>query len=461
MKLFRSFKGKKTGDESVVKGSNGKKNNLKKNAPKSKKSKSKKDTLTIDTMDLSVRNDGMPRISIALTMAELQDEAIARGIERQFLPTNKAALLEFLVDGSIYLRKTKAWMDVERLKDEMANDCRRIEEENHSRLEAQSVEGMLSRQPFGEDRSSPVHAYHGTRASTTSTSTSIYDSKTQCNTASLSRSDSDDDDHSPPSIEERTIDDLTDDDMHAWKTEHSMLDMSSIQSPTARCRGHTFQLANHRSSFQSMPPEETVMGNLLKIFPLSCTTCRAGAVASPTAKSKEVVEKSDLQKEPKLREPISTRRNQRTAERTNELIDLQQKWDASSVFEAWIITPPDNNKVPKGSMMKGYTVWCSIATADVQFPPKNFDTTYRHLNDANSRARFMFYWRNPWHLSPNKMSESVLIQSDNSAMSGCASTFHCVHPNGDKWIVSVVNDSTFKYLDDASLQRHDLDCELL
>jgi hypothetical protein len=461
MKLLGIFRGKKDDEtETVIKAgtsTNGKKNT--KNV-KSKKAKTKRDALTIDTADKSVCQEGMPRISMALTMSELQDEAMARGIERQFLPTNKESLLEFLVDGSIYLRKTRAWMDVERLKGEMAADCRRIEEENHSRLEAASGEGKPSRQPYGEDRSSLPQEDDGTRAFASS-SASGYDNKMTCdNTASLSRSDSDDDDHTPPSTAERTNDDLTDDDVDAWKREHSMMDMSSLHSPTTgRYRGHAFKLANRSSSFQSSPLEDTsVLGSLMKIFPLSCTTCRT--VNIPNTKEAQVVEKNDLQKEQKVREAIQ-RRNQWKPERTKEQMELQQKWDASVQFEAWIITPPDSNKTPKGSMMKGYTVWCSIATSGVQFPPKRFDATYRHLNDANSRARFLFYWRNPWHLSPNKMSDSVLIKSDNSAMSGCASTFHCVHPNGDKWIVSVVNDSTFKYLDDASSQRHDLDCELL
>jgi hypothetical protein len=134
-------------------------------------------------------------------------------------------------------------------------------------------------------------------------------------------------------------------------------------------------------------------------------------------------------------------------------------WDAFRQFESWIITPPPNNKIPDGSSKKGFTVWCSISSDTTSgSPEKLFDTTYKKMTDANDRARYLFYWKNPWGMSPQKMLEVVHIKSDTSSNATNASTFHCVNSNADEtWIVSVVNDATFLYLDSARHYRHNLD----
>ncbi|CAB9510981.1 expressed unknown protein [Seminavis robusta] len=195
---------------------------------------------------------------MGLTMAELQDEAMARGIERQFLPSNKKDLLEFLVDGSIYLRKTKTWMDVERLKGKMAADCRRIEERKYSKDEAinesreeVSTTREVAKASIRDERASMreiktairevrQHHYRNNtniteeglpvditgrvvppppdaderKSTATSIATSVYDNKTPpCdNTASMSRSTTADDDTGvedvfPPVVNERRADD--------------------------------------------------------------------------------------------------------------------------------------------------------------------------------------------------------------------------------------------------------------
>ena len=108
--------------------------------------------------------------------------------------------------------------------------------------------------------------------------------------------------------------------------------------------------------------------------------------------------------------------------------------------------------------MSAFTVWCSFssagaATSSTRPPKKHFDASYKNLEDANDRARYLFYWNNPW-AHPEDMANIVMIKSDNSAYKDCANTFHCVHPNGEQWSVSVVHDSAFKYLDNATEERH-------
>lgn len=358
--------------------------------------------------------DDMPRISNQLTTKELQHEALARGIERKYLPSSRADLLNFLVDGSIYLKKTKAWKDVERLKSKMEADCRRIEEEK---------------------------------------------SKLDCaNTASESHSNSSSDKAGSGILDGDLLDPAT------FSRDPSQ--MSSIQStiPSQQV-SHRRQDSRHtflgRDLSFATQTEETSMGQLMRFVTVGCVvpTCSARVSTNDHEVNKTG---SDRRKEKELAE-VFERRTHMKEGRKQESIEHQQKnvkkWDESVQFEPWIISPPKNNQKPSGNSLKGYTVWCSISSDVPDSPPKQFDATYKGLGDANDRARYLFYWRNPWRLSPVKMVEFVLVKSDNSENNDCTSTFHCVHPNGDKWIVSVVHDSTFKYLDNASTSRHDLDQE--
>ena len=321
------------------------------------------------------RDDDMPRISMQLTMAELQEEAFARGIEKQYLPTTKRELLDFLVDGSIHLRKTDAWKDVEALKSKMEVDCRRIEQEKRQNESEERDQFPLTppnnNQKDGHYSGNMSHPYK------------------------LS------------------------------KGEESLLDMSSMQStlqstvPSTLATSRYTRGLERDNSFRTS--EESVVGDW-RIFPIRCGLplgCGVGA-----CKTKD--ELHDEEHELDLKEIQSK-------DSIDMLLKHNIQWDASLQFDRWIIIPSHKNKRPKGNSLKGFTVWCSVISRGQIFPVKHFDTTYRNLADANDRARYLFYWKNPWKLSPTKMVETVFIKSDTSANNESANTFHCAHPNGDKW----------------------------
>jgi hypothetical protein len=52
----------------------------------------------------------------------LKDEAICRGNAPEQLPTTKAGLLEYLVDGSVHLKETRAWKEVEAIKAQLQTE---------------------------------------------------------------------------------------------------------------------------------------------------------------------------------------------------------------------------------------------------------------------------------------------------------------------------------------------------
>lgn len=380
---------------------------------------------------------GMPRISIELSMNELQEEAMARGIDRYCMPATKHELLEFLVDGSIHLRRTKAWMDVENLKDKMKADCRRIEEEKTVMNEGCS------------------------------------------HTASQSESDSDNEDQfHVPAMRGGQFDEIPEPLTFSTTREHSQV--SSLQStlPSRQVYNNGYKQERELavrpsqrsvalrpdSSFNSNEEldHETAMATLWSFFHCGVPGCgarptRPRPVLSPTRK------KGDRRKNKEMEQAMERQKEALPWKAEGSVAGgkpkMNPQWDAMRQFEPWIISPPHNNRKPGGSMMKGFTIWVSISS-DVldQCPPKQFDATYKNLSDANDRARFIFFWRNPWRMPPAKMAELVLIKSDNSGHNNDgASTFHCVHPNGDKWIVSVVHDATFKYLDNAENSRHSFD----
>jgi hypothetical protein len=395
-------------------------------------------TASIDSKE----SDKMPRISMELSMVELQEEAMARGIDLSILPTNKNDLLNFLVDGSIHLRKTSAWQDVQRLKTKMEADCRRIEEEKKTFEDTACSSGVISeRDHFRRVQSemeSRQHQFqsHGEHANG---SNMLSQYKQRVSSA---------------------------------REDLSLLDMSSFQStlPTFFTNPHTVQLRQD-PSFQSNQ-ETLFLEWIMPSFhvPLGCsaTNMCKGAEGEKELLSDTTIEiaklDNTLQKErqqEKELDDLLARRNKIKETKVKENVEMQrqvrQKWDASLQFEPWIVSPPTKNMTPNGSLMKGFTIWCSLSSDLNPIPDKQFDTTYKSLGDANDRARFLFYWLNPWGLAPQKMVEVVHIKADNSGNNECANTFHCVHPNADKWIVSVVNDATFRYLDNASMIRHSLD----
>ena len=77
---------------------------------------------------------------------------------------------------------------------------------------------------------------------------------------------------------------------------------------------------------------------------------------------------------------------------------------------------------PDGNKMKGYTVWCSDGYGNDGWhsyegpPDKEFDSTYKTKEDANERARYLFYWKNPWGQQAEEIMEGYSGESHHKSV---------------------------------------------
>ncbi len=116
-----------------------------------------------------------------------------------------------------------------------------------------------------------------------------------------------------------------------------------------------------------------------------------------------------------------------------------------------------------------YTVWCSVEYRrhdapgdwlDANTPAvKRFDSVWATKSEANSRAKYLFAWKNPWELPAEKIFEDFLKEV--WTVDGlrkelfCSSLLTLYHPI--KWAVGVAHPAEFPYLDYATYERHDRD----
>lgn len=129
-------------------------------------------------------------------------------------------------------------------------------------------------------------------------------------------------------------------------------------------------------------------------------------------------------------------------------------------FEESIIKPSTQNKKVDGNEKKGYTVWCSCGYRPDGFhsysgPPEvEFDTTYMSKDEANARARYLFFWKNTWGWKPEQIEENDEVKK--VLINGLVK-YEVWPDDSEVWTVAVVPDVAFEYLPEASKTRHTYD----
>ena len=127
----------------------------------------------------------------------------------------------------------------------------------------------------------------------------------------------------------------------------------------------------------------------------------------------------------------------------------------TETFTAKIKRPPASNLKPSG---KGFSVWSSCGYGNDGWhsynppPDKVFDSSFTNVADANARAKYLFYVKNPWGVDPvedllerNEIDESLTGPKRNLVRLQ-------VHPDdGEVWTVGIVPDSAFAHLDNARM----------
>lgn len=141
------------------------------------------------------------------------------------------------------------------------------------------------------------------------------------------------------------------------------------------------------------------------------------------------------------------RKTKRETEKQNVLARARQQ------FKLAIICPSKKNEDLNGNNLKGFTVWCSLGEGWDGPPRKEFDSTWKSSADANSRARYLFFWKNTFEWDPEDV-----MPDEESEINGLV--YYSVQPDDDQcWTVGVVPDVAFLHLPDASSDRHHHDRE--
>jgi hypothetical protein len=74
--------------------------------------------------------------------------------------------------------------------------------------------------------------------------------------------------------------------------------------------------------------------------------------------------------------------------------------------------------MPDGNKMQGYTVCCSSGYGSSRWhsyqgpPNKEFDTTWKTDEEANARARYLFYWKNCYGISAEELDADDCQESE-------------------------------------------------
>jgi hypothetical protein len=137
------------------------------------------------------------------------------------------------------------------------------------------------------------------------------------------------------------------------------------------------------------------------------------------------------------------------------------EWDAEVTFPLEILYPSEKHKT-YGGLVNGYTVWCSYGNERPTrygswIPPaKLFDTTYKSQSEANDRAKYLFFWENPFRVEPDELEKRSDALAE-TVKKNCKSFDSKVNGGTETWRVGVVPSAVFEWLDRAEIRRHDSD----
>ena len=148
---------------------------------------------------------------------------------------------------------------------------------------------------------------------------------------------------------------------------------------------------------------------------------------------------------------------QREAEKVERTKSVKQRakldattWDATKQFEDCIINPSPKNTTPNGSNLQGFTVWCAIGSGSVRPLLRKFETTWARLEQAEARARYMFYWKNRWKLPPHALEQAAVTEfKDKNGK--CKS--YTYRRGSYIWTVGITTDVTFRGMLNKTMQR--------
>eukprot|EP00977_Amphora_coffeiformis_P006016 scaffold1291_cov136-Amphora_coffeaeformis.AAC.5 len=376
-------------------------------------------------MSVPAHQENYPRISPKLGIHELREEAVCRGFERWQLPEKKDNLLALLEDGSIYLRDTYAWKEVERIKSIIEDEASlRKDPVMVKRSEADGKDQGIDKLP-----TEPLDRHKNKKIGRTEREKA----KKQ------------------------------------WALRSAEMEMNQVHHVHSHPNVHIHSLALTSTILMCRKPRSTIAscddcGSMWTQCVYTCEKCNFDICKGCF----DYRDTTAFLREEQLRKQIEKRENehQEALAREKGCKRVEQiKWDAQRQFKPVILNPQISCRSPNGCGMKGYTVWCShgdIRDGAIEMDfVKEFDTTWTTKEDANQRARYLFYWKNFWGLKPDELAGSgYTTDQEETEIDGLKSFWIDSEPDEGKnsfWIVSVVSDQAFANLPGPSTRTYDFD----
>jgi hypothetical protein len=387
-------------------------------AAKSSKTSTSKKSVPTSTSAAGTSND-YPRITNKLTLAQLREEAAARQLDPKRLPKLKGGLLHHLVDGSIHVKETKTYKEYqdllkkldgekaklyqESLKQKQATDARKeaVRIEKHKKEEKEQQEQERQRLQIRNEEKANQLSLHS---------------------------------HSFPQV-------------HC----HSLVKTNSILTH-GRPRLGVCDLCDTFPLLFSFEPSNAAGYTCEECDWDICRDCFDSENKSDAEKKRIRLANQKRQESARKKEEAEERRREE---------ELRNRWDAHKRFKANILKPAAKHKKPSSKLK--YTVWCSDGYDNDGWhsyqgePMKEFDTIWATKKEANDRAEFLFFWKNPWGISPNQVidcnSDGDLSPESDDGMDEWSEA----PPDSTRWTVGVVPAASYRHCHNASQNRHDYD----
>lgn len=351
----------------------------------------------------------LPRISKRLTVAQLKEEATARQLfDKRTLPKSKADLLHHLVDGSIHVAETTQYKEyqaiLQRLEDERPELLVKSMTNHQAEFQKQDERRQKRREQERVKEEQEQAAARQTRSDEIARQACLH-------TLSF------------PQVHSHSL------------AKHSQLKMNG--SPRRGC----CDVCPHNHFFFGLERKPLYTCEICDYD--ICTACFNTQNMTPAERLKHE-EKKRIEEQRERAEQV-----RREAEET-------RRWDAHQQFKTAICKP---NPVNKNLGTKGhkFVVWCSDGDAYQGPPMQNFDTSWKTAKEANDRARYLFFWKNPWGIDPREVSDDNGFPK--ATHRDGLSTYTVEPADSSCWTVGVVPTVAFHHLPEASDIRHAFDDE--
>lgn len=361
-----------------------------------------------------------PRITNKLTLQELREEALARKIDPFDIPKTKTDLLHrLLLEGSIHLKETREYKQYMQLLETMEKERPQLMQQSAAIREAEENKRLERQRKQQEKRDAKRKAAHEAKEEARQKLEAERNAARAAEIAAQKHLHS----HSFPRVHPHML--------------ACTLVLKTNGQPRNKVTCNVCYYPAHE---------------LDKTF--TCETCDWDICEKCFRSLNRSPEEIQAQRE-KIRKRREIEEKELARQRQQQELEFELEWNATKRFSAVIIKPSASHKSHTTKGHK-YIVWCSDGP-DYEEPNQHFDTSWKTASEANDRARYLFFWKNPSGIEPHEVGGDYNGTPEPSFREGLVTytvdQYHC------RWTVGVVPTAVFPHLKCPVFSRHRYDDE--